>query len=212
MNGNIESSDAFTQISRIKSANLPFLKGISLSNVEEIYWEKVQDKATKKEHYNYSVKYPFSRLEQRKLTAEFEALDAGQVARYEALEQKIGAIESADEISRAITELNTLSEYFFDDVRLSRVKGLTARYRQLYDALTLTGTFLKAESISASFCLDGNPIKVRQTQSYVQLRRSNQRPSCQRDVRHYVQCGRLSAGRRELPEHLTDSRRQAFAT
>ena len=31
VNGIIESSDAFTQISRIKSANLPFLKGISLS-------------------------------------------------------------------------------------------------------------------------------------------------------------------------------------
>ena len=59
VNGNIESSDAFTQISRIKSANLPFLKGISLSNVEEIYWEKVQDKATKKEHYNYSVSILF---------------------------------------------------------------------------------------------------------------------------------------------------------
>ena len=160
VNGNIESSDAFTQISRIKSANLPFLKGISLSNVEEIYWEKVQDKATKKEHYNYSVKYPFSRLEQRKLTAEFEALDAGQVARYEALEQKIGAIESADEISRAITELNTLSEYFFDDVRLSRVKGLTARYRQLYDALTLTGTFLESGKYQCQLLLDGNPIKV----------------------------------------------------
>lgn len=131
-----------------------------LSNVEEIYWEKVQDKATKKEHYNYSVKYPFSRLEQRKLTAEFEALDAGQVARYEALEQKIGAIESADEISRAIMELNTLSEYFFDDVRLSQVKGLTARYRQLYDALTLTGTFLESGKYQCQLLLDGNPIKV----------------------------------------------------
>ena len=99
-------------------------------------------------------------MEQRKLTAEFEALDAGQVARYEALEQKIGAIESADEISRAITELNTLSEYFFDDVRLSRVKGLTARYRQLYDALTLTGTFLESGKYQCQLLLDGNPIKV----------------------------------------------------
>ena len=63
--GNIESSDAFMQVSKMKSANLPFLKGISLSNVEEIYWEKVQDKSTKKEYYNYSVKYPFSKAEQR---------------------------------------------------------------------------------------------------------------------------------------------------
>ena len=119
--GNIESSDAFMQVSKMKSANLPFLKGISLSNVEEIYWEKVQDKSTKKEYYNYSVKYPFSKAEQRKLVAEFEALDAEKVAQYKALEQKVHSIESVDEIKQAVLELNTLSEYFFDAVRLSQV-------------------------------------------------------------------------------------------
>ena len=160
VNGSIESSDAFTQVSKIKSANLPFLKGISLSNAEEIYWEKVRDKATGKEHYDYSVKYPFSRSEQRKLIAEFEALDAEKVARYEALEQKIGSIESVDEIGQAITELNTLSGYFFDDVRLSQVEGLTARYKQLYDALSLTGTFLENGKYQCQVLLDGNPVKV----------------------------------------------------
>lgn len=160
VNGSIESSDAFIQVSKIKSANLPFLKGISLSNAEEIYWEKVRDKATGKEHYDYSVKYPFSRSEQRKLIAEFEALDAEKVARYEALEQKIGSIESVDEIGQAITELNTLSGYFFDDVRLSQVEGLTARYKQLYDALSLTGTFLENGKYQCQVLLDGNPVRV----------------------------------------------------
>lgn len=160
VNGSIESSDAFTQVSKIKSANLPFLKGISLSNAEEIYWEKVRDKATGKEHYDYSVKYPFSRSEQRKLIAEFEALDAEKVARYEALEQKIGSIESVDEIGQAITELNTLSGYFFDDVRLSQVEGLTTRYKQLYDALSLTGTFLENGKYQCQVLLDGNPVRV----------------------------------------------------
>ena len=50
--------------------------------------------------------------------------------------------------------------YFFDDVRLSRVKGLTARYRQLYYALTLTGTFLESGKYQCQLLLDGNPIKV----------------------------------------------------
>ena len=109
--GNIESSDAFMQVSKMKSANLPFLKGISLSNVEEIYWEKVQDKSTKKEYYNYSVKYPFSKAEQRKLVAEFEALDAEKVAQYKALEQKVHSIESVDEIKQAVLELNTCLLY-----------------------------------------------------------------------------------------------------
>lgn len=158
--GNIESTDAFTQVSKIKSANLPFLKGISLSNVEEIYWEKIQDKATKKESYNYSVKYPFSRLEQRRLIAEFEALDAEKVAQYRALEQKINEIESVDEIKQAVAELNTLSEYFFDDVRLSQVKGLIGRYNQLYDALSVTGTFLEGGKYQCQVLLDGSPVRV----------------------------------------------------
>lgn len=160
VNGNIESTDDFSQVSKMKSANLPFLKGISLSNVEEIYWEKVQDKATKKEHYNYSVKYPFSRLEQRKLTAEFEALDAEKVVQYRTLEQKIQDIESVDEIKQAITELGTLSEYFFDDVRLSQVKGLITRYKQLYDALSMTGAFLESGKYQCQVLLDGSPVRV----------------------------------------------------
>lgn len=160
INGEIESKDAFSQVSKIKSANLPFLKGISLSNVEEIYWEKVQDKATKKEHYNYSVKYPFSRLQQKKLVAEFEAMDAEKVAQYKALEQKIQEIESVDEIKQAITELNTLSEYFFDEVRLSQVKGLIARYKQLYDELSVTGTFIENGKYQCQVLLDGSPVRV----------------------------------------------------
>lgn len=160
IDGNIESTDAFTQVSKMKSANLPFLKGISLSNVEEIYWEKIQDKATKKESYNYSVKYPFSRLEQRKLITEFEALDAEKVAQYKALEQKINELESVDEIKQAVTELSTLSEYFFDEVRLSQVKGLIVRYNQLYDALSVTGIFLENGKYQCQVLLEGNPIKV----------------------------------------------------
>lgn len=111
--GNIESSDAFMQVSKMKSANLPFLKGISLSNVEEIYWEKVQDKSTKKEYYNYSVKYPFSKAEQRKLVAEFEALDAEKVAQYKALEQKVHSIESVDEIKQAVFGVEYLIRVLF---------------------------------------------------------------------------------------------------
>lgn len=163
INGNIDSRDAYSRSSRIKSANLPFLKGISLSNVEEIYWQKVQDKSTKKEYYDYSVKYPFSQAEQRKLVAEFEALDAEKVAQYEALEQKIHQIESVEEIKQSITELNTLSEYFFDEVRLSQVKGLQSRYKQLYDALSVTGTFLEGGKYQCQVLLEGNPVKVSAT-------------------------------------------------
>ncbi|MEG2157243.1 MAG: plethodontid receptivity factor PRF [Bacteroidaceae bacterium] len=160
INGNIDSKDAYSRVSKIKSANLPFLKGISLTNVEEVYWQKLQNKDTKKEYYDYSVKYPFSRAEQKKLVADFEAMDAEKVARYKVLEQKIQEIESVDEIKQAITELTTLSEYFFDEVRLSEAKGLLMRYKQLYDALSVTGTFTESGKYQCQVLLDGNPIKV----------------------------------------------------
>lgn len=160
LNGSIDSKDAYSRVSTIRSANLPFLKGISLSKVEDIYWQKVQDKTTKKEHYDYSVKYPFSSSEQRKLIAEFEAMDAEKVTQYEALEQKLNEIESVEEIKDCITRLNTLGEYFFDEVRQSQVKGLQERYRQLYDALSVTGTFLEEGKYQCQVLLDGNPVRV----------------------------------------------------
>ena len=160
VNGNIDSRESFRRASKMKSANLPFLKGIFSTKVEEIYWVKLQDKSTKKEHYEYSVKYPFSQAEQNELVAQFEALDAEKVAQYEALEQKINEIESVEEIGSCITQLDALIEYFFDEVRLKQAEGLQKRYKQLYDALTVTGTFLEIGKYQCQVLLEGNPVKV----------------------------------------------------
>lgn len=159
-NGSVDSKDAYARISKMKSANLPFLKGISSTKVEDVYWLKLQDKSTKKEHYEYSVKYPFSRAEQAGLVKQFEELDAEKVAQYEALEQKINEIESVEEIRDCIVQLDVLIEYFFDEVRLTQAKGLQKRYRQLYDALTVTGTFVEEGAYRCQVLLEGNPVKV----------------------------------------------------
>ncbi|MEG1660868.1 MAG: plethodontid receptivity factor PRF, partial [Bacteroides sp.] len=76
------------------------------------------------------------------------------MAQYKALEQKLQEIESLDEIKQSITQLNTLSEYFFDEVRLSQVKGLTTRYTQLYEALSVTGAFLEKGKYQCQLLLE----------------------------------------------------------
>ncbi|MDO4165313.1 MAG: plethodontid receptivity factor PRF [Bacteroides sp.] len=160
VNGNIDSRESYDRLSKIKSANLPFLKGISSSKIEAVYWEKVQDKSTKRESYNYSVLYPFSDAEHSKLLAEFEALDAEKVAEYKALEQKINEIEAVEEIKSCITQLTTLEEYFFDEVRLTQVTGLKTRYKQLYDALSVVGTFVEDGKYQCQVLLEGSPVRV----------------------------------------------------
>ncbi len=160
VNGDITSTDDFRQTTKINSAHLPFLKDISLAKVEEIYWEKVQDKKTKKEHYVYSAKYPFSESERKALIAEFERIDAEKVAEYEALEEKIDIIENVEEIKDAIQQLETLEAYFFDEVRLSQVTGLKKRYKELYNTLSVSGTFLASGKYKCQLLLGGSPVKT----------------------------------------------------
>ena len=158
--GSVTEKESFKQVSRMKSANLPFLKGISPSKIKDIYWIKLQDKATKAEHYEYSVKYPYSKTEQLQLVDEFERLDASKNQEYETLKNKLDNIESIEEIKQSILQLNSLKEYFFDNVRLSQVNALTEQYKALYNAITLSGKLSEAGKYEIQMLLNGKPVKV----------------------------------------------------
>ena len=158
--GSVAEKESFKQVSRMKSANLPFLKGISPSKIKDIYWIKLQDKATKAEHYEYSVKYPYSKAEQLQLVDEFERLDASKNQEYETLKNKLDNIESIEEIKQGILQLNSLKEYFFDNVRLSQVNALTEQYKALYNAITLSGKLSEAGKYEIQMLLNGKPVKV----------------------------------------------------
>ena len=88
----IESSDVYTYLSSMNSANLPFLKGITLSKAEESYWEKLRDKRTGEERVDYWVKYPFPSWELDELIEEFEAIDAAKVREFEAIKSQLPSI------------------------------------------------------------------------------------------------------------------------
>ena len=158
--GSVAEKESFKRVSRMKSANLPFLKGISSSKIKDIYWIKLQDKATKAEHYEYSVKYPYSKTEQLQLVDEFERLDASKNQEYETLKNKLDNIESIEEIKQGILQLNSLKEYFFDNVRLSQVNALTEQYKALYNAITLSGHLSEAGKYEIQMLLNGKPVKV----------------------------------------------------
>lgn len=159
-NGSVSSStDTYTRNSRIRSANLPFLKGISLSRATDIYWVKLRDKRTKAEHYEYSVKYPYSRMDQRMIQAEFEDLDAEKSAELDALEQKIDNITSLDDISAGMAACDALSEYFFDNVRASKVKALKTRYNGLYKTVGVLGAVTGQGTAECALSLNGRAVR-----------------------------------------------------
>lgn len=157
-NNGVESSDTYSHSSVIRAANLPFVKGISLSKAADTYWVKLQDKKTKREYYEYSVKYPFTRLEQEMMTAEFEELDKSKEEELAALEAAVSEIAAFDDIKSNIAKLDALGEYFVDAPRLARVSSAKTRYKDLYSSIALTGAVVSEGTIKCALTLNGHKL------------------------------------------------------
>ncbi|MDE6158271.1 MAG: plethodontid receptivity factor PRF [Muribaculaceae bacterium] len=159
-NNGVDSRDTYTSSVAVQAARLPFIKGISLSKADAVYWVKVRDKDSKAEYYQYYVRYPFFRVEQAALEKEFEQYDAAKEAELVALEADIDNVDSLDGIKSAIGALEGLRGYFFDKVRAARTDALIARYRALPKSVVMSGAFTGSRTLVVSFSLNDHAFKV----------------------------------------------------
>lgn len=120
-----------------EAAKLPYLNNLSLTNAEEIYWERIYNKEEKTYRYEYSVCYPFSAKTRQELVSAFLAIDRAKEAKMEALEAELESLTDLDRIGQALIELDGLEAYFFDAVRRSEVEVLRRSYRALYKGVTI---------------------------------------------------------------------------
>ncbi len=132
--------DNFSSTFKTQAATVPFLSGISASKAEDSYWEKRVERGTGRVTWLYAVKYPFPRIELKRLVDAFNTRDAEMVARYDRLREMYdgGGIESVEQIDRAVSELTPLIDYFFDDVRKGDARMLQRNYGALYGQVFLS--------------------------------------------------------------------------
>ncbi|MDE6482842.1 MAG: hypothetical protein K2L01_03680 [Rikenellaceae bacterium] len=130
--------DNFSTTYKTQAATVPFLTGISASKAEDYYWEKRQDKETGEVTWLYSIKYPFPRIELKRLVDIFNTNDRKMAARYEELRDGYDNIESVEQIDRAVSDLKPLTDYFFDDVRKGDAQTLQRNYSALYGRIFLS--------------------------------------------------------------------------
>ncbi len=124
-NNVINTIEKFKNTSTVQTADIPSLKGISLNKVSEFYWEKLQDKDSKKIVVAYHVKYPFSELELKKLIQEFNQKDQEMTDQLNGILDNVDKIAAIEEISTNITQLENLVGYFVDQRREKAELGLT---------------------------------------------------------------------------------------
>ncbi len=111
-NNNTDFTENFTTSTKTRAANIPFVKGISITKVEEFYWEKVKE--GEKIKYYYHLKYPFTQAQLKKLIDEYEKADKALTVQLEGLLNSIPTMESCETMSQTIQELGALAEGFID--------------------------------------------------------------------------------------------------
>lgn len=120
-----------------QSGKVPYLQGISLSNANEFYWEKLSDKKTGKTFYEYHIKYPFPEFELKKLVSDFKFRDKELTDNLNRIEEEVETVTSIEQIESNLDELKALQDAFID-ARLDKVNTISARYRGLFKSVELT--------------------------------------------------------------------------
>lgn len=133
----ITESEDFSYDTQTVAARIPYIKGISLTEAEDEYWEKHNEKKTGRIFYRYCVLYPVSSAELKKMRDEFHKTDSRKEEELKRLEAEIDGVSSASQIERAISQLDELKDYFIDSTRRKAAEGLQRNYKQLYKSLTV---------------------------------------------------------------------------
>ncbi|RPH33262.1 MAG: hypothetical protein EHM93_05495 [Bacteroidales bacterium] len=127
--------EKFASSTTIESGKVPFLQGISLSKVEEFYWEKLQGK-DKKEYFYYHLKYPFPEFEMQKLVMDYKMRDNELTRQLEDLIAQAESVETVEQAEKNIGELRVLTDYFMDGRKNQAELGIT-RYNSLLGSIEL---------------------------------------------------------------------------
>lgn len=141
-----------------QAADIPYIKGVSMSKAEESYWEERYDKVTKHTFFVLSVKYPFPATELRRMIKDFEERDAAMWQIYKEKKDGIGHITSYAGIESAVSALESIKNYFFDRQRREQVAALQGAYISLYKKISLITSVEELGSAKIACMLNGKEI------------------------------------------------------
>lgn len=158
-NDRVDSRETLDATTEIAAAKLPFIKGVTLTEARASFWQKVEEKGTRRTLYRYTLLYPLTERELADMRRQFRAIDDGKAADLERLREGIGNVSSVEELAEADATLSGLEEYFFDKVRKQEATALRKRYADTYRRLALNWEQEGEQRVKVSLLLDGRPFR-----------------------------------------------------
>jgi len=162
LNNNVSTYlEEFATTTTTASGPVSYLQGITLSQVEDYYWEKVENRRDGSIRFNYHIKYPFSDFEMQKLVMDFRKRDREMSNQLEDVLKSIDRKEfsNVEEIDKSIDELRVFVDYFVD-ARKDRAQLGISRCRQLYESIELAEKEGKLGELTYAMKLDNEIIHI----------------------------------------------------
>lgn len=131
INNMIENYEVSTQT---KSADIGYVKGISLNLVEGFYWEKVSENDNIR--FYYHIKYPFSQEQLHKLIMEFEKADRELTEQLNKIIDSIPNLNTIEGINESIGSLQKLTKSFIDQ-RKDKVELGLVKLNEMLKSITI---------------------------------------------------------------------------
>ena len=122
VNGVSSVIENYETSTKTKSADISFIKGISLTKTEEYYWEKVNENGQIR--FYYHVKYPFTEFELKKMVMDFDKADFELTMDLNTIFDESGNYSSIEEINEALRSLTALSKSFLDQRKTKAEIGI----------------------------------------------------------------------------------------
>ncbi len=115
----VNFKEQYNTNSSSQTADMPFIKGVSINKVEDFYWEKVRNKKTDVVMCYYHIKYPFSEQELKRMMLDYEKEEMKLNMRLVELEEIMDNTQSVDELTAALTETQQLTANLIDQRKIS---------------------------------------------------------------------------------------------
>ena len=160
--GDMSITENYKVATKTRAADIPFIKGISVNQVEEYYWEKVSEKGNI--NYYYHMKYPFSDFQLKKLIMEYERTDRELTKQLNELIVSIDDAESVEKLNQISAEISALSKSFIDvDSRKNQCNVAVARISQMLKNMSIDATGTSLGEIRFSLYINGRIITTSAT-------------------------------------------------
>ncbi len=157
--GDMSITENYKVATKTRAADIPFIKGISVNQVEEYYWEKVSEKG--KITFYYHMKYPFTEFQLKKLIMEYERADRELTQQLEGFLARIDDAESIEELNQLSTEIKALSKSFIDvDNRKTKCNVAVSKISQIIKNVSIEAVGTSLGEIRFSLYTNGRIIKT----------------------------------------------------